>query len=43
VILQTWQADPIGYDEYLGRQPHEYRTSICDILKQRFEQGVVCE
>lgn len=38
-ILQTWQADPIGYDIYHGRQPHEYRTTICDILKQRFEQG----
>jgi hypothetical protein len=38
-ILQTWQADPIGYDVYQGRQPHEYRTSICDILKHRFEQG----
>ena len=39
VILQKWQADPIGYDIYVGRQPHEYRTAICDILKQRFEQG----
>lgn len=39
VILQTWQADPIGYPVYQGRQPHEYRTSICDILKARFEQG----
>jgi hypothetical protein len=39
VILQTWQADPIGYDVYVGRQPHEYRTSICDILKRRFEEG----
>lgn len=38
-ILQTWKADPIGYDIYHGRQPHEYRTMICDILKQRFEQG----
>lgn len=38
-ILQTWQADPIGYDVYNGRQPHEYRTSICEILKQRFQQG----
>lgn len=38
-ILQVWQADPIGYDVYVGRQPHEYRTSICDILKRRFEQG----
>jgi hypothetical protein len=38
-ILQTWQADPIGYDVYMGRQPHEYRTTICEILKQRFEQG----
>jgi hypothetical protein len=38
-ILQTWQADPIGYDVYQGRQPHEYRTSICDILKVRFEEG----
>lgn len=38
-ILQKWQADPIGYDIYHGRQPHEYRTTICDILKQRFEQG----
>jgi len=33
VILQTWQADPIGYDVYIGRQPHEYRTAICAILK----------
>lgn len=39
VILQTWQADPIGYDVYVGRQPHEYRTAICGILKERFEQG----
>lgn len=39
VILRTWQADPIGYDVYYGRQPHEYRTIICDILKQRFDQG----
>lgn len=39
VILQTWLADPIGYDVYVGRQPHEYRTTICDILKQRFAQG----
>jgi hypothetical protein len=39
VILQNWQADPIGYNVYVGRQPHEYRTSICDILEQRFRQG----
>lgn len=39
VILQTWQADPIGYNVYVGRQPHEYRTSICDILEGRFRQG----
>ena len=38
-ILQIWQADPIGYDIYHGRQPNEYRTTICDIIKQRFEQG----
>lgn len=38
-ILQSWQADPIGYDIYNHRQPHEYRTTICDIVKQRFEQG----
>jgi len=38
-ILQTWQADPIGYDVYHGRQPHEYRSVICDRLKERFEQG----
>jgi hypothetical protein len=38
-ILQTWQADPIGYDVYMGRQPHEYRTSVCEILKRRFEEG----
>ena len=38
-ILQTWQADPIGYDVYVGRQPHEYRTTICEILKHRFKQG----
>lgn len=39
VILQTWQADPIGYDVYIGRQPHEYRTAICEILKDRYIQG----
>jgi len=38
-ILQTWQADPIGYNIYHGRQPHEYRTTICEILKQRLEEG----
>ncbi len=38
-ILQTWQADPIGYDVYHGRQPHEYRSVICELLKKRFEQG----
>lgn len=39
VVLHTWQADPIGYDVYPGRPPHEYRTLICDILKRRFEEG----
>lgn len=38
-ILQTWQADPIGYDVYHGRQPNEYRSVICDLLKERFKQG----
>jgi hypothetical protein len=38
-ILQIWQADPIGYDVYVGRQSDEYRTVICDILKKRFEEG----
>ncbi len=38
-ILQIWQADPIGYDIYNHRQPHEYRTTICDIVKERFKQG----
>lgn len=38
VILQTWQATPIGYDVYVGKQPHEYRISVCDILKERFEE-----
>lgn len=38
-ILQKWQAEPIGYDIYKYRQPHEYRTTICDIVKERFEKG----
>src|SRR6185503_2102200 len=39
VIIQTWQADPIGYDVYWGRQPHEYRTAIRALLLERFRQG----
>ena len=39
VIIQTWQADPIGYDVYWGRPPLEYRTAISNALMERFRQG----
>lgn len=38
-IIETWLAEPIGYDIYNHRQPHEYRTTICDIVKKRFDEG----
>jgi hypothetical protein len=38
-IIETWQADPIGYEVFVGRPPHEYRTSISNILMRRFEEG----